>query len=111
MDEGDNLLKYMADYLQNVEKEYRYITYGRIEADIFAVCFSYDNEKEITDFVKKFTNQMEKYPLDFDITPFFGIYLVKTVIFPSTKCMTKPILHPKTVREIISRTISFTQKR
>ena len=77
MDEGDNLLKYMADYLQNVEKEYRYITYGRIEADIFAVCFSYENEKEITDFVKKFTNQMEKYPLDFDITPFFGIYLVK----------------------------------
>ena len=52
MDEGDNLLKYMADYLQNVEKEYRYITYGRIEADIFAVCFSYENEKEITDFVK-----------------------------------------------------------
>lgn len=77
MDEGDNLLKYMADYLQNVEKEYRYITYGRIEADIFAVCFSYENEKEITDFVKKFTNQMEKYPLDFDITSFFGIYLVK----------------------------------
>ena len=77
MDEGDHLLKYMADYLQNVEKEYRYITYGRIEADIFAVCFSYDNEKEITDFVKKFTNQMEKYPLDFDITPSFGIYLVK----------------------------------
>lgn len=77
MDEGDNLLKYMADYLQNVEKEYRYITYGRIEADIFAVCFSYENEKEITDFVKKFTNKMEKYPLDFDITPFFGIYLVK----------------------------------
>ena len=77
MDEGDNLLKYMADYLQNVEKEYRYITYGRIEADIFAVCFSYENEKEITDFVKKFTNQMEKYPLDFDITLFFGVYLVK----------------------------------
>ena len=77
MDEGDHLLKYMADYLQNVEKEYRYITYGRIEADIFAVCFSYENEKEITDFVKKFTNQMEKYSLDFDITPFFGIYLVK----------------------------------
>lgn len=77
MNEGDNLLKYMADYLQNVEKEYRYITYGRIEADIFAVCFSYDNEKEITDFVKKFTNQMEKYPLDFDITSFFGVYLVK----------------------------------
>ena len=77
MDEGDNLLKYMADYLQNVEKEYRYITYGRIEADIFAVCFSYKNEKEITDFVKKFTNQMEKYPLDFDITPFSGVYLVK----------------------------------
>lgn len=77
MDEGDNLLKYMADYLQNVEKEYRYITYGRIEADIFAVCFSYENEKEITDFVKKFTNQMEKYPLDFDITPFFVVYLVK----------------------------------
>lgn len=77
MDEGDNLLKYMADYLQNVEKEYRYITYGRIEADIFAVCFSYKSEKEITDFVKKFTNQMEKYPLDFDITPLFGVYLVK----------------------------------
>lgn len=77
MDEGDNLLKYMADYLQNVEKEYRYITYGRIEADIFAVCFSYKNEKEITDFVKKFTNQMEKYPLDFDIMPSFGVYLVK----------------------------------
>lgn len=77
MDEGDNLLKYMADYLQNVEKEYRYITYGRIEADIFAVCFSYKSEKEITDFVKKFTNQMEKYPLDFGITPFFGVYLVK----------------------------------
>ena len=77
MDEGDNLLKYMADYLQNVAKEYRYITYGRIEADIFAVCFSYENEKEITDFVKKFTNQMEKYPLDFDIMPSFGVYLVK----------------------------------
>lgn len=39
MDEGDNLLKYMADYLQNVEKEYRYITYGRIEADILRYAF------------------------------------------------------------------------
>ena len=77
MDEGDNLLKYMADYLQNVAKEYRYITYGRIEADIFAVCFSYEKEEQIVDFVKDFTNQMEKYPLDFDITPFFGVYLVK----------------------------------
>lgn len=77
MDEGDNLLKYMAHHLQEASEGFRYAAYGRIEADIFAICFSYQDEKEITDFVKNFTNQLEKYPLEFDITPFFGIYLVQ----------------------------------
>lgn len=76
MDEGDKLLKYMAAYLRKIAEKSERTSYGRIESDVFAICFPYQKEEEIIDFVKDFTDRLEKYPLDFDITPFFGIYPV-----------------------------------
>jgi len=40
-DEGNKLLRYVAEYLIGLDYEDRYVTYGHINADVFCVCFSY----------------------------------------------------------------------
>ncbi len=79
MDAGDLLLKTIASCLRKMAKRYECMTYGRIEADIFAVCISYVNHEEIMNFINTVSNELEEYPLEFDVTPFFGIYIVKDV--------------------------------
>lgn len=76
MSAGDELLKYIADLLIRAVKNRNDITFGRMDADIFCFCMSYENTKELVESFNKMRDILSRYPLDFDIVPIFGVYLI-----------------------------------
>lgn len=74
--EGDKLLRYIADEIRGFAGESRVVTYGRIEADIFGICMPYRREEEIVEFVRYLRMRFGEYRLEFDIVPTVGIYVV-----------------------------------
>ena len=52
------------------------VTFGRMDADIFCFCVSYENTKELVESFDKMRDILSRYPLDFDIVPIFGVYLI-----------------------------------
>lgn len=77
MTEGDKLLRYMAGEIRKIAEENPGITFGRIEADIFGICMPYHDTTEVIDFVERTRGLFERYKLEFDIVPTFGIYIIE----------------------------------
>ena len=76
-DEGNKLLKYLAEYLRGLDYENKPITFGHMSADVFCVCFAYEKIDEITDFMQATNRFMAEYPLEFDLSLVYGIYLIE----------------------------------
>ena len=77
--EGDQLLKYIARKIKYYVQDFG--TYGRLDADIFAICFpwSFNNVERFVDYMQK---EIKQYPLDFEVIPCFGFYVVDVVTLP-----------------------------
>lgn len=78
-EEGDLLLKYLATKIKHYVQDFG--TYGRLDADIFAVCFPW-SLNNVERFVNYMQTQVKEYPLDFDVIPCFGFYIVDVVTLP-----------------------------
>lgn len=76
MSAGDELLKYIADLMIRAVRNRTDITFGRVDADIFCFCMAYENTKELVESFDKMRDILSRYPLDFDIVPIFGVYLI-----------------------------------
>ena len=76
MSAGDMLLKYIADLLICAVRNRSDVTFGRMDADIFCFCVCYENTKELVESFDKMRDILSRYPLDFDIVPIFGVYLI-----------------------------------
>lgn len=75
-DKGNELLKYIAEYLRSQEGMYPNIVFGHMNADVFCVCMSYSIPDEIYAFMDKTNRRIAEYPLDFELVMNYGIYLV-----------------------------------
>ncbi len=76
VEEGNNLLIYLAKYIEKLTQKYESRAYGHIEADIFGICIPYEQKEELVCFADQMKRDLAKYPLEFDIVPAFGIYLI-----------------------------------
>ena len=76
-EEGNKLLKYVAEYLRELDYINKTVTFGHMNADVFSVCFAYEKMEDILDFMKMTNARLAEYPLDFDVTMVYGIYLVE----------------------------------
>ena len=76
VEEGDKLLKYIADYLKKDAASHEKIVYGYIRADIFAIFMEYEKKEEIIKYMDNIHEMLNAYPLEFDIIPAFGIYRI-----------------------------------
>lgn len=77
MSAGDMLLKYIADLLICAVRNRSDVTFGRgwmRDRPCFYV--SYENTKELVESFDKMRDILSRYPLDFDIVPIFGVYLI-----------------------------------
>ncbi len=76
-EEGNKLLKYLAENLCKLDYENKPVTFGHMSADVFCVCISYESIDEITDLMQTMNRHMAEYPLEFDLALVYGIYLVE----------------------------------
>lgn len=77
MAEGDRLLKFIAQEIKKFADRSHVITFGRIEADIFAICMPFRKEEEVINFMQGTRDLFGLYHLEFDIVPAFGIYIIE----------------------------------
>ena len=76
MANGDHVLKYIADMLREYAAGRHDIVYGRMEADVFGICMPYEDENQMIQFVSHVREVLNQYPLEFDIVPTVGIYVI-----------------------------------
>ena len=95
---GDEVLKFVAESLKNYIKKYEKVTYGRVEADVFAICLPYADVCEALDQVYIIRNHFKKYPLEFDIVPALGIYVIEDKSLPIEIMLDRAKLAAKTIK-------------
>ncbi len=95
---GDEVLKFVAESVKNYAKKYQKATYGRIEADVFAICLPYEDVCETLDQVYLIRNHFKQYPLEFDIVPAFGIYVIEDKELPIEIMLDRAKLAAKTIK-------------
>lgn len=95
---GDEVLKFVAESLKNYIAKYKMATYGRMEADVFAICLPYDDVKDSLDHVYAIRNHFKNYPLEFDIVPAFGIYVIEDPELPIELMLDRAKLAAKTIK-------------
>lgn len=70
---GDELLRFIASVLQD------HVSlddgYGRLMGDVFCICTKHSSEEELLDLIHRITYHVEAFPINFNLTPYFGICL------------------------------------
>ncbi|SHK41521.1 diguanylate cyclase (GGDEF) domain-containing protein [Hathewaya proteolytica DSM 3090] len=82
MGEGDKLLKYIADKIMEHTSLQPKCTYGRMESDVFLLCFNYEGMERILEIVQLVKNELKVYNKNYDIAPNFGIYIIEDNYMP-----------------------------
>ena len=95
---GDEVLKFVAESVKNYVSKYEVVTYGRMEADVFALCLPYEDVKDALDHVYAIRNHFKSYPLEFDIVPAFGIYVIEDKELPIEIMLDRAKLAAKTIK-------------
>lgn len=73
-DKGDELLKFIASKLKIIIGSKG--IYARIQGDVFAICLEH-NSSNNEYIISSINNCFDKYPLNFKISPCFGLYIVE----------------------------------
>lgn len=97
-EQGDVLLKYIASKLKKICKNYKYTTYGRMEADIFAVCISVVDKKYIINEINRIKEYLLNYNLDFNISFTYGMYQIEDTHIPIDIMIDRATLAAKEVK-------------
>jgi diguanylate cyclase (GGDEF)-like protein len=75
--EGDSILKFIAVKLQEIIEPIKNGTYCRITSDLFAFSIPYESEELLNSIIDTLVAAVKMYPLNFDITLSFGIYIAE----------------------------------
>ncbi|MBR6551811.1 MAG: EAL domain-containing protein, partial [Clostridia bacterium] len=75
--EGDSILKFIAVKLQEIIEPIKNGTYCRITSDLFAFSIPYTNDEALNSIIDTLVAAVKMYPLNFDITLSFGIYIAE----------------------------------
>ncbi len=75
-EEGDRLLKFIADMFRELYGTHKYGVYGRIEADVFFLCFPYV-EGVVEKNQEVIRERLIGYRSDFQVAGSCGIYIAK----------------------------------
>lgn len=93
--EGDALLKYIAGVLRkHIGKNG---TYGRLEADVFVMCFPH-SEENVSLMIEKYLENMRHYSLNIEIILCFGLYIIHDITVPVDLMIDRATLALKTIK-------------
>lgn len=95
---GDEVLKFIAQSVKDYVARFHPVTYGRMEADVFAVCLPYEELQNTLDNFYSIRNHFKNYPLEFDIVPAVGIYIIEDKELPVEIMLDRAKLAAKTIK-------------
>lgn len=75
--QGDEFLCEVADKIRQFVASKNHVTYGRMRADVFAICMSYEKESELSELSYRFRKEIREIIPEFEMIPVFGFYLIK----------------------------------
>lgn len=76
--EGDRLICYVADAIRTVMTDYdSRSTYGRIGADVFAICMSYKDLGDIYNVLERIKERVRRHSVHYYLETCAGIYLIE----------------------------------
>ncbi len=93
--EGDRILKYIGARLRRHSIDF--ITFGRINADIFAFCMKNDPQK-LEKIIGEDCQDIATYDLPFDIVLSYGIYIIMEPNIPVDLMLDRAAMAEKTVK-------------
>lgn len=74
---GDDLLRFLAQELREFSRTQILCMYGRIEADIFAMCIPYTEAKKAIEIITEIQKSFKTFPIEYNIVPTFGLYIIE----------------------------------
>ena len=75
MEEGNSLLRYIANHLRVNTADFMGSAFGRLEADIFGICVPFSDKQSVEHFVMRSMNALQNFSSSYYIVPCFGIYI------------------------------------
>ncbi len=104
--EGDRLLRYIGEKLRLKLSSHSKVTFGRTEADIFYMCFLY-SERQIEDKITYIENILKEYKIDFQIVPYFGLYIITNHDMPINLMCDRTNLAIRTIKGNYMKRVAF----
>lgn len=77
MNEGDQLLRYIASIFKGISKKRARMTFCHDSADIFHICMEYESTENLIRFFKEVRKELNFYKRDYNLVPAFGVYLIE----------------------------------
>lgn len=74
---GNDLLKFIAMIVAEKARENDCYSYGRYDGDVFGLCIPYEDEEQIRRLSNEFYERFNQYPIEFEIIPRIGIYVIE----------------------------------
>lgn len=104
---GDDVLRFVGKSLEKYIKNCEIATYGRIEADVFALCLAYKDMQNVVKSVGDIREVFNQFPLEFDIVPAFGIYVIEDKKLPIEIMIDRAKLAAKTIKGQFMKNYAF----
>lgn len=107
---GDSLLRFAAQKLRESVAAFGRGTYGRMEADVFAVCIPYTGEREAIALIERYKAELGRFELNFNLTPTCGIYVIRDKQEELSMMMDKAGLAAKRVKGNYIKNYAFYEE-
>ena len=106
---GDRLLCYIAKLLEEYFAENKSAVYCRLDADRFAACFLFSGQ-EYADLIDYITLGLQKCPLNFELTAYFGLYLPDSPDLPVNIMCDRAMLAQKSIKGRFDNNYAFYEE-
>lgn len=111
IEKGDKLLISIANILKSEFGVKNTLSYGRVEADIFAFCISYSSFDEVTSTIKDIVMKIKKLDNDFELSCTTGVYLVSDCEESASSMYEKANFAAKSIKQdIIKKYMIYDEK-
>lgn len=108
---GDRILKHIAKVLQSNFRNKPFCTYGRISGDIFYISIKYKSAPDLIDTLERLTKQIQDYPINFNLAPYFGICVAEELPNSASILFDRANLALSTVKGSILTNYAFYEPR
>ena len=105
--EGDSILKFIAVKLQEIIEPIKNSAYCRISSDLFAFAIPYENDELLNSIIDTLTAAVKMYPLNFDITLSFGIYIAENSEYSVRHMLDRAGVAQKTTKNNYKTHVSY----